>query len=102
MNTPQKGKVRWIVFKDADTWYASCLEFNIVESGDDARIALINMFDAMAGYIESVAKIKSSRFQALNQKPADEYEKLWTIANSNKKIKSPHTIDTFGYSSISK
>ena len=102
MNTPQKGQVRWIVFKDGDTWYASCLEFNIVESGDDSRIALINMFDAMAGYIESVGKIKGSRYHALNQKPAEEYEKLWAIANGEKKIKSPYVIETFGYSTISK
>ena len=32
MNTPQKGKVRYIVFKDGGTWYATALEFNIVES----------------------------------------------------------------------
>jgi hypothetical protein len=102
MNTPQKGKVRWIVFKDKDTWYASCLEFNIVESGEDARIALINMFDAMTGYIESVGKVKGSRYHALNQKPADEYEKLWAIANGENKIKSPYTIETFGYSSLAK
>ncbi len=102
MNTPQKGKVRWIVFKDGDAWYASCLEFNIVESGDDARIALINMFDAMAGYVESVAKVKGSRYHALNQKPADEYEKLWAVATSEKKIKSPYVIDAFGYSAIPK
>ena len=102
MNTPQKGKVRWIVFKDDDTWYASCLEFNIVESGEDARIALINMLDAMTGYVESVAKIKGSRYQALNQKPSDEHEKLWALAISEKKIKSPYTIDAFGYSAISK
>lgn len=102
MNTPQKGKVRWIVFKDNDTWYASCLEFNIVESGDDARIALINMFDAMTGYIESVGKVKGSRYQALNQNPSSEYEKLWAIATGEKKIKSPYVIDTFGYSSIAK
>lgn len=102
MNTPQKGKVRWIVFKDGDTWYVSCLEFNIVESGDDARIALINMFDAMTGYVESVAKIKGSRYHALNQITAEEYEKLWALATSEKKIKSPYTIDAFDYSAISK
>jgi hypothetical protein len=102
MNTPQKGKVRWIVFKEKDTWYASCLEFNIVESGDDARIALVNMFDTMTGYIESVRKVKGSRYHALNQNTEEEYEKLWTIATSDKKIKSPLTIESFGYSSIVK
>ena len=102
MNTPHKGKVRYIVFKDGATWYASCLEFNITESGDDARIALINLFDAMTGYLESVRKIKGSRYNALNQKSDAEYEKLWAIATGEKKIPSPYTIDTFGFTAISK
>ena len=102
MNTPQKGKVRYIVFKDGDTWYASCLEFNITESGDDARVALVNLFDAMSGYIESVRKIKGSRYQALNQKTSDEYEKLWAIATGAKKIRSPYVVDTFGFTAIQK
>ena len=65
-------------------------------------IALINLFDAMSGYIESVAKVKGSRYHPLNQKPAEEYEKLWAIATGEKKIRSPYTIDTFGFTSISK
>jgi len=102
MNTPHKGKVRYIVFKDGDTWYASCLEFNITESGDDSRIALINLFDAMNGYVESVGKVKGSRYHALNQKSAEEYEKLWSIAIGEKKTRSPYVVDTFGFTAISK
>ena len=100
MNTPQKGKVRYIVFKDGDTWYATALEFNIVESGDDPKIALINLFDAMQGYVESCQKIKGSRISPLNQKPAPEYEKLWSVASSTRKVKSPFQINTYGVATV--
>ncbi len=100
MNTPQKGSVRYIVFKDADTWYAVGLEFNIVESGDDPRIALINLFDAVAGYVESCKKIKGARVSPLNQKTDAEYENLWKILNSPKKIKSPFQVNTFGITKV--
>lgn len=100
MNTPQKGNVRYIVFKDGTTWYAVGLEFNIVESGDDPRIALINLFDAMQGYVESCRKIKGARMSPLNQKSASEYEKLWTLLNTKKKIKSPFQINTYGVATV--
>ena|ERR1035437_4236207 len=98
MNTPQKGSVRYIVFKDKDTWYAVALELNIVESGDDPRIALNNLFDAVVGYVESCRKVRGARVSPLNQKPDAEYEKLWSNINSNKGkgIKSPFQINSFG------
>ncbi len=34
-NTLNKGSIRYIVFKEDDTWYGVALEFNIVESGDN-------------------------------------------------------------------
>lgn len=98
MNTPQRGSVRYIVFKDKDTWYAVGLEFNIVESADDPRIALNNLFDAMQGFVESCRKIKGARVSPLNQEADEEYEKLWSNINANKGkgIKSPFQINTFG------
>lgn len=99
MNTPQKGQVRYIVFKDAGTWYAVGLEFNIIESGESPLIALNNLFDAMEGYVESCRKVKGSRLSPLNQKTDTEYEKLWKIANSKKPVKSPYKISTFGITS---
>lgn len=96
MNTPEKGKFRHIVFKDKDTWYAVALEFNIVESSDDPRLALFTMFQAVDGYIASLKKVKGSRFAPLNQKTDPEYEKLWTAVNSSKVVKSPYKIDSFG------
>src|SRR3989344_8918449 len=96
MNTPRKGKVRYVVFKDSDTWYAVGLEFNIVESGDDPRIALVNLLHAIHGYIESCRKIKGARVSPLNQKADEEYENLWQTTNSKKSVKSPFEIYSSG------
>jgi len=96
MNTQQKGAVRYIVFKDGDTWYAAGLEFNIVECGEDPRVALNNLFDAMTGYVASYRKVKGVRLDALNQKTDPEYERLWSIVTAPKKTKSPYQVNTFG------
>lgn len=101
MNTPQKGMFRHIVFKDGSTWYAVAMEFNIVESSDDPKLAFFNLLQAVSGYIESAKKIKGSRFQSLNQKADLEYEKLWANLHSPKKpIKSPYEISMYGVSAI--
>src|SRR3990167_7516822 len=98
MNTPEKGKFRHIVFRDGDTWYAIALEFNIVESADDPRLAYFSLLQAVDGYLHSLRKIKGTRFGPLNQEADSEYEKLWTNLNSSKPIKSPYEISMFGVS----
>ena len=75
-NTLQDGSVRYIVFKEDDSWYGVGLEFNIVESGDDPREVLISLLEGVRGYVESAKKIKA-RPSILNQKADPEYEKLW-------------------------
>jgi hypothetical protein len=100
MNTPVKGKFRHIVFKDGDTWYAVALEFNIVESSDDPKLAFFNLLQAVSGYIKSAESIKGFRFLFLNQKPDFEYEKLWKILHSPKAIKSPYQVNMYGYSAV--
>jgi len=100
MNTPQKGQVRYIVFKDKDAWYAAGLEFNIIESADDPRIALLNLFDALEGYVQSIQKIKGVRVSPLNQKADPEYEKLWSIVTAPKKVRSPFLISTYGVTTV--
>jgi len=100
MNTPLKGKFRHIVFKDKGVWYAVALEFNIVESSDDPKLAFFNLLQAVNGYIKSVKKIKGSRFQFLNQQPDSEYEKLWTILHSPKPIKSPYQVNMYGVATV--
>ncbi len=75
-NTLQKGSVRYIVFKEGNTWYGVALEFNIVESGDDPKAVLFMLFEAISGYVESARRIKA-RPHILNQKAEQEYEDLW-------------------------
>ena len=99
-NTLQKGAVRYIVFREGDTWYAVGLEFNIVESADDPRIALNNLFDAMQGYVASLKKVKGARISPLNQKTEREYESLWSIVTDSKKIKSPFQISMYGVAKV--
>jgi hypothetical protein len=100
MNAVAEGKFRYIVFKDGTTWYATALEFNIVASSDDPKLAFFNLLQAVAGYIESAKKIKGSRYQFLNQSSDPEYERLWKTLHSPKFIKSPYQVDMYGYSKV--
>lgn len=101
MNTPTKGNFRHIVFKDGDTWYAVALEFNIVESSEDPKLAFFNLLQAVDGYIASMKKIKGvMNYAALNQKADPEYEELWAILHAKKPIKSPYQVNMFGVSSV--
>lgn len=96
-NTLQKGSVRYIVFKEDSMWYAVGLEFNIVEEGNDPQVVLLNLFEAIRGYVKSCGKAKI-RPHILNQQPDKEYENLWHKITSKKEnpIKSPYSIYTFG------
>lgn len=82
-NTLQKGSIRYIVFQENEVWYAVGLEFNIVESGDTPQEAMILLFEAFSGYIESAKKIKM-RPGILNQKPDSKYEKMWLDRQTKK------------------
>lgn len=86
-NTLQKGKVRFIVFKENDTWHAVGLEFNIVESGDTAQEAILLLFESLSGYVEAARKIKA-RPIILNQKPDSEYEEMWRNRQEEKLSKN--------------
>lgn len=98
-NSVQRGSVRYIVFKESDTWYAAALEFNLVEEADTPDAALFYLFEAIRGYVNSARKAKGRMDFVLNQKPDQEYKNLWKKAESAKKgqlIKSPYTIYTSG------
>src|SRR3989344_217038 len=95
-NTLQKGSVRYIVFKEDDTWYGVGLEFNLVVEADTKEVALFNLFDAIRGYVNSARKIGGVRPHILNQITDQEYENLWKILNSHKPVPSPYQVDTFG------
>lgn len=101
VNTPRQGRFRHIVFRDGGIWYAVALEFNIVESSDDPKLAFFNLLQAVGGYIQSMKKIKGTLgYPALNQEPDSEYENLWTNLNSPTPIKSPYEVNMFGYSAV--
>lgn len=82
-NTLQKGALRCLVFQEDDAWYAVGLEFNIVESGDTPQEALLMLFEAAQGYLESAQKIKA-RPAILNQRTDAEYEERWQDARESK------------------
>ena len=75
-NTLKNGSVRYIIFKEDDTWYGVALEFNIVEEGKDPQKVMYSLFEAIQGYVETAQKLKM-RPMPLNQTPDPEYQKLW-------------------------
>lgn len=93
-NSIHKGLVRFIVFREGDTWYGTCLEFNIVESGDTAREALVLLLEAVQGYLESARKVKA-RPPVLNQKADVEYEEIWSALEKRERTPAKE-IFTFG------
>ncbi|HEX9721712.1 MAG TPA: hypothetical protein VGA53_00420 [Candidatus Paceibacterota bacterium] len=99
-NTLQKGSVRYIVFREKDTWYAVGLEFNIVEAGETPREALLLLFEAIQGYVESARKIKA-RPGILNQKTDKEHESLWDMLE-DRKTPRKQEVFTFGQFNLAK
>jgi len=87
-NTLQNGSVRYLVFKEDDCWYAVGLEFNIVETGDTPQEAMLLLFEALTGYLESAKKFKA-RPNILNQKTDPEYERMWENRTKVGKKKEP-------------
>jgi len=100
MNTTKTGKFRHIVFRDGDMWYAVALEFNIIESADDPRLAYFSLLQAVDGYLNSLRKVKGARFGSLNQAADPEYEKLWKNLHSPKPVKSLYEINMYGVSAV--
>lgn len=97
-NTINKGSVRYIIFKEDNTWYGVALEFNIVEDGDNPVKVMASLFDAIQGYVENARKLKM-RPIPLNQKTEKEYEDLWDNLEKRKmeSTTKPEQVYTFGY-----
>lgn len=93
-NTLQKGSVRNLIFREGKVWYGVALEFNIVETGDDAQEVMILLEEAVRGYLASARKNKLNPV-ILNQKSDLEYERLWLGKNNPKLIPSPIQVHTF-------
>jgi len=100
-NKLQKGKVRYIIFKESGTWYGVALEFNIVEGGDNPLEVMASLFQAIQGYIETARKMKM-RPIPLNQVPEKEYQEMWDKLEEVKESKTdiPKNVYTFGYTPI--
>ena len=95
-NTTKKGSARFIIFREGNAWYGTCLEFNIVESGDTPQEAMLLLFEAFQGYLESAKKIKA-RPNILNQKPDPEYEKMWRrLEDAKRQNKKPEHVFSYG------
>jgi len=94
-NTLKNGSVRFIIFKEADTWYGVALEFNIVEEGDNKAEVIAALFEAIQGYVETARKLKM-RPMPLNQEPDKEYKDLWNRLEEAKRITKQEEI-SFGY-----
>jgi len=84
-NTLQKGLVRFIIFREDDTWYGVCLDFNIVETGDTPQEATLLLSEAIEGYLESARKVKARPY-ILNQKSDPEYEEMWDSIEEKKTL----------------
>ena len=100
MNTSQRGKVRYIIFKEGDVWYGVALEFNIVVEGDSAAVVNFNLQEAIRGYVESMRKIKGSRSAPLNQKLDTEYLDLWNKLAADKPVPSPIQVRDYGFTRV--
>lgn len=99
-NTLQKGNVRFIIFRERDAWYGTCLEFNIVETGDTPQEAMLLLFEAVEGYLESARKTKA-RPHILNQSPDREYKEMWNALEERKKTPAKEVF-SFGNFNIKK
>lgn len=99
-NSVRKGSVRYIVFKEANTWYGVGLEFNIVEEANTPEAALFYLLEAIRGCVNSAKKVKGRMDFALNQKPEKEYEELWKTIHSSRNtsipMRSPYPIYSYG------
>lgn len=94
-NTLKNGKVRFIVFKKRGSWYGVALEFNIVEVNKDPNVVLINLLEAISGYVESAIKNKI-HLSLLDKKTDKEYEKIWEQINKKTQEVSLPNIYMFG------
>jgi hypothetical protein len=95
-NTPNKGFVRTIIFKEKKDWIGVALEFNIVVVASSEMEAKFELTEAITGYLETARMIKGSRYEFLNQTPLAEYQKLWDRLEQNKSIPSPYQVTYFG------
>ena len=87
-NTLKKGSVRFLIFRDKESYFGIALEFNVMVEASSPQEAFIFLNEATKGYIEAARKIKI-RPMVLNQKTDAEYEKMWQEYH-NRKLKEKY------------
>lgn len=93
-NTLQKGSVRYVVFKEQDTFFGVALEFNVVVEASSQIEAIVLLNEAIRGYLESARKSKL-RPRVLNQVVDTEYEQMWRISQgATRSMKSPYVLSS--------
>ena len=75
-NTLQKGSVRFLIFRDGESYFGVVLEFNVIVEAANPQEAFLFLNEAASGYLEAAHKVKV-RPSVLNQKTDPEYEKMW-------------------------
>lgn len=75
-NTLKKGSVRFLIFRDKESYFGVALEFNVMVEASSPQEAFIFLNEAAKGYLEAARKVKL-RPNVLNQKTDPEYEKMW-------------------------
>lgn len=98
-NSVKKGTVRFIIFKERETWFGVALEFGIVIDADSSEDAYTQLQDATHSYLESFrdGSIRESEAEPLLNKTAEpEYEELWNRYHARQPIPSPITIRSVG------
>lgn len=88
-NTLQEGSVRYVIFKEKDTFFGVVLEFNILVEAASQIEAIVLLNEAVQGYLESARKFKL-RPHILNQTVDREYEKMWQGAQGNEVKRTTH------------
>lgn len=96
-NTLQKGKVRWVIYRENKQWYGYCLEFGVSVFGDTPGDVHRELSSACKGFVDSLRNAnkkgemsKSDVESLLNQKAPALYEQLWARVESKRRsVKSP-------------
>ncbi len=87
-NTLQKGSVRYVIFKERDTFFGVALEFNVIVEAASQIEAIVLLNEAVQGYLESARKLKL-RPHILNQITLPEYEQMWEEIQGKRIKRSP-------------
>ncbi len=87
-NTLRKGSVRFLIFRDGESFFGVALEFNVIVEGANPQEVFLFLSEAVSGYLEAARKTKL-RPSVLNQKPDPEYERMWQ-ANQDARLKEKY------------